>query len=403
MKIAVDLTPVLPGGENGGAKLLTLNLVEQFRDLAPQHRFILLTHERIHGELAYLDSANISRQCILTCSGPVPQPRHYWPLNRIASFTRSLAPGLDRKDYPLPAHGVDLLFCPFSAPTYAVAGIPAVSIIYDLQHREYPYFFSARELIYRERYYSEICRKTSRCVCISSHTRDNLIRFFKMEKERTRVIFIGIHSRLRQLSMDERQGTLESLGLHKRPFVYYPANFWPHKNHRMLLAAYSMFLCKNPGSDLDLALTGTLEVAEKSLKSDVEAMGLGARVHFLGYLPEEKLAAVWQGSTFLVFPSLYEGFGIPVVEAMFFGKPVACSNVTSLPEVGGDAVLYFDPRKPAEIVRCMERILFEPGLKERLVKRGKERCRLFDPENITRQYLSVFEEAVRLSTTCVSL
>jgi len=80
-------------------------------------------------------------------------------------------------------------------------------------------------------------------------------------------------------------------------------------------------------------------------------------------LPQEQLEAVWCGCEFLIFPSLYEGFGIPVLEAMSIGKPVLCSNTTSLPGVAGKAALYFDPRKPGDIVHCLERITREPGLR----------------------------------------
>jgi glycosyltransferase involved in cell wall biosynthesis len=125
-------------------------------------------------------------------------------------------------------------------------------------------------------------------------------------------------------------------------------------------------------------------------------MGLERRVHFLGYLPEDQLIAVWKGCSFLVFPSLYEGFGIPVLEAMQFGKPVICSNVTSLPEVAGDAALYFDPRKPAEIVQCLERIIGNQELYADLVRRGYERLSHFQPQEMVEKYLQYINKVIDL-------
>jgi len=141
--------------------------------------------------------------------------------------------------------------------------------------------------------------------------------------------------------------------------------------------------------------TGALNGGEDAIKQAVMQMGLEKRVHFLGFVPEEKLAAVWFGCEFLIFPSLYEGFGIPVLEAMSIGKPVLCSNTTSLPEVAGKAALYFDPRKPGDIVNCLERVSKNPSLRKGLVERGYARAAYFPSETMTRKYLEVFRSALR--------
>jgi glycosyltransferase involved in cell wall biosynthesis len=169
--------------------------------------------------------------------------------------------------------------------------------------------------------------------------------------------------------------------------MYYPANFWLHKNHEILMIAYSMFVSRNPDCTMDLVLTGALDDAQRGLEDHVRRMGLESRVHFLGYLSEEQLSAVWEGCSFLIFPSLYEGFGIPVLEAMQFGKPVLCSHVTSLPEVAGDAALYFDPEKPRDIVRCIEKIVENKELYADLVRRGYERLDHFQPKDMAAKYL----------------
>jgi hypothetical protein len=155
-----------------------------------------------------------------------------------------------------------------------------------------------------------------------------------------------------------------------------------------------MYLSRNPGREMDLVFTGALDDAQRDLQDKVRRLGLERRVHFLGYLPEDQLIAVWEGCSLLVFPSLYEGFGIPVVEAMQFGKPVICSNVTSLPEVAGDAALYFDPRKPAEIVQCLERIIGNEELAADLVKRGYERLLHFQPQEMVEKYLQYINEVI---------
>jgi glycosyltransferase involved in cell wall biosynthesis len=164
----------------------------------------------------------------------------------------------------------------------------------------------------------------------------------------------------------------------------------------MLITAYEMFVSRNPDCKIDLVFTGALDDAQRDLQDNVRSMGLERRVHFLGYLPEEQLIAVWGGCSFLIFPSLYEGFGIPVLEAMQFGKPVLCSNVTSLQEVAGDAALYFDPQKPYEIVQCLEKIVENKKLYDGLVSRGYQRLSHFQNGEMVKKYLQCIKGVLKL-------
>lgn len=416
LRIAVDLTPVLPGGDNGGAKVLTLELLEGLMRLAPQHRFLLLTARRSHDDFARLERDGVERRCILE-TGPedavpvaaVPRRR---PLARLyRSWVRPLFPaslrrkanrwaaalrGGEEQDEPLrPAtlseEGVDLLFCPFSSPALAEPGIPVVSVLYDLQHVSYPQFFTQEELAGRAALVRQMERRADRIVCISEYSRRSLLAHVDVPAERAQTVPIAVPSRLPRLSADEVRQALASRGL-DRPFILYPANFWPHKNHRLLLVAYGMLLSRRPGIELDLVLTGALPEAARALEEAARAMGLRDRVRFLGYLPERELAALYEACRLVVFPSLYEGFGIPILEALHFGKPIACSNVTSLPEVAGEAAVYFDPRRPEAILEAVGRLLDEPGLAEALVARGRAGLASADPDDMTRSYLRVFDE-----------
>src|SRR5208282_763215 len=135
---------------------------------------------------------------------------------------------------------------------------------------------------------------------------------------------------------------------------------------------------------------GAEQFAEVSRK-----MGLGEHVVFPGYLPDGEFAILLHGSRALIFPSLFEGFGIPLLEAMAAGKPVLCSNLTSLPEIAGDAALLFDPRKPEEIAAAIERIMFDEKLASNLIERGRLRYSLFpDVRAMAERYLRVFRETV---------
>lgn len=400
--IAVDMTPVLPGGMNGGAKIVSIELLKLFQIMAPEDRFLLLTASWNHKELAILDSPSMSRLCILTRREPNPEQSRARPpgrferyLRKIFRFLRQEARSRFFRGRILNSRGVDLLFCPFTALTYAEPSIPVVSVIHDLQHRDCPQFFSSSEIDLRDSFLSSVCRQANAIVCVSEYTRQAVLRHMKTTPEKIHNVHNCIQERLVEYDQAKVAAHLVSLGINQNPYMFYPANFWPHKNHRMLLTAYGMFLSSNPDRKIDLAFTGALEASEEELKCAVRQMGLVERVHFLGFLPQDQVAAVWQGCEFLIFPSLYEGFGIPLLEAMTFGKPVLCSNITSLPEIAGDAALYFDPRKPGDIVRCLERIAEDPSLGADMVRRGHKRVVSFRAEDMAQKYLEIFRSTIR--------
>lgn len=400
--IAVDMTPVLPGGKNGGAKIVALELLKSFKTIAPEDRFLILTASWNHEELAILEGSNMTRFCILTGEEPKPKPsnaRYPGRLKRglgkiYRTLRRRLQPGQIR-ERPLTSRGVDLLFCPFTALTYAEPGLPVVSVIHDLQHRDYPQFFSPHEIDQRDSFLSDVSRRANAIICVSEYTRQAAIRHLKIRPEKTHAVHNCIQARLSNPDSSRVSRDLANLGIDHLPYMFYPANFWPHKNHRMLLIAYGVFLSRNPDQKIDLVFTGAPDDLQEELKNAVGRMGLAKRVHFLGFLPDDQLAAVWQGCEFLIFPSLYEGFGIPALEAMSFGKPVLCSNSTSLPEVAGDAALYFDPRKPGDMVQCLERIVGNPPLATELIDRGNRRVTDFHPEAMSRRYLEIFHSTIK--------
>ena len=180
-------------------------------------------------------------------------------------------------------------------------------------------------------------------IAISEHARQTLIERYRLDPERVRTIHLGIdHVASRPTAS------------HASRFVLYPANRWPHKNHDRLFEAFALARSERP--ELRLALTGTGH-DQATLPPGVEARG---------HVSMDGLVDLYRFAGCLVFPSLYEGFGLPPLEAMACGCPVAVANATSLPEVCGDAAEYFDPLSPedmaAAILRALEGDLVEKGL-----------------------------------------
>jgi len=389
LRIAIDLTPLQPGGKNGGAKILTLTLLQQLQYLSPRSHFLLLTAAWNCDELCQYENERV--RCYQVAD---------WPLQKyleerqfISLLSRQLPRKIKSKLFKqsiLKARNINVLFCPFTSTERCEKGIPVVSIFYDFQHLEYPDFFSSKERDHRTRFLQKAVEDSSAIACISDFTRQSLFKYFNPQQTHISVVPIAIHQRWSGLRETEVQQQLAILNLESSNYAFYPANYWPHKNHRFLLKAYQSYLAKFPNSDLNFVFTGSLEEEERMLQAEATNMGLRDRVRFLGFLNEQQLEAIWRGCKCLVFPSLYEGFGIPLLEAMAFGKPVLSSNSGSLPEVGGDAALYFDPCNSHEFVKQLSIIENDKALCKNLVQKGHQNLKRFKPEAMAYRYLEIF-------------
>jgi glycosyltransferase involved in cell wall biosynthesis len=415
-KIAVDLIPLLPGAENGGAKLLATELVRILARVKPAWQFFLLTSQGSHDELSFLDGANVRRICAWGHkSGEKPLP----PPSVATRMAQRLKPRLVRSlpfsllsrlkriylrfgNESMPDSGIlrelrpDLLFCPFTLPHFYRSKTPIVSIIYDLQFHYYPQFFDPQDAHLRSRNFQETCRLAARLVCISDYVRETVLQNSRLKPGRVIAVPIRLSNRLPHPSPQSISLLLRKFSLQADGFFLFPANFWPHKNHAMLFTAMGMLYSRHPDWAIQLVCTGAPDERMQNLRKAAMRMGLTNRILFPGFLAAEEFSALFVSCRALIFPSLYEGFGMPVLEAMNLGKPVLCSNVTSLPEVAGDAAIYFDPRKPDDILAAMEKLLKDPDIGKALVARGGTHVEGFNnPERMAQEYLRVFEEVFR--------
>jgi glycosyltransferase involved in cell wall biosynthesis len=409
-RVAVDLTPMLPGGANGGAKIFVLELLDQLRRIAPDWSFTLLTPEVCHDELGALDGPGMRRCCVL----PRPTTGTATLGGRLRELGRGLASRLPSRaatalvdlywkvahrpsrNGPLKELGADLLFCPFTAPFHHTSGTPTVCVVYDLQFLRYPQFFEAEERFGRAANFRDATGMAARLVCISDYVRSSVLDAAEIDPARVLTVPIRLATRLR--ASDDRApagAVLDRFRLRPDRYLLYPANFWRHKNHRMLLTAYGQHLARHPDSDLALVCTGQPGPEMDSIAHSAELMGLAERCRFPGFVATAELNALLDHCRAVIFPSLYEGFGMPVLEAMEHDRPVACGNRTSLPEIAGDAALQFDPRVPEEIADAIETIDRDDELRDRLIERGRERRAFFaSSEAMARRYLEVFSEVI---------
>jgi glycosyltransferase involved in cell wall biosynthesis len=362
--VAVDLTPMRCGGEGGGNKVVAVSLLLGLRKREPGWRFLLLTSRENDQEAARLFGRGFERVCV-------------------AADLPAAEPGRASGDGFPDREAVDLLFCPFTPPIYADPWRRLVAIIHEVQCFEYPQFFDPLEVRDRQAHHQRLTWLADRIVCVSDDTRRGFLERHPAAADRVVVIGNAVHGRLPRPDAEEVAAFRRRLGIAGRPYLFYPANFWAHKNHRLLLMAWALFRRQHPEILIDLAFAGAMDRKGEEIRLAVRKMGLGG-VHFLGFLDDRELAAAYAGCEALVFPSLHEGFGIPILEAMHLGRPVLCSNTTSLPMVAGGAALLFDPRRPSAIAEAMERVLTDAGLAADLAARGPARAsRLSEPDMVS--------------------
>jgi glycosyltransferase involved in cell wall biosynthesis len=279
---------------------------------------------------------------------------------RIVGMTRATIAGRSIKRR---FEGVDVLHFPLSVMVPRVEDRPVVTSVLDLQHEVLPEFFSRAELAYRRRVYGWSVRNSRIVITISEHAAGTLVERLGLPEERVRAIHLGIDHELFRPGDDTRA-----------QFLLYPARKWPHKNHARLFEAVALLREKRP--ELELLVTAYDGPVPEGVRS-------------LGRVSHEELAGLYRTAAALVFPSLYEGFGQPPLEAMACGCPVACSNAGSLPEVVGDAARLFDPTSVEEMVTAVEQVLDDP---EPWRVRGLERAAGFTWEKTAEAHDAVYAE-----------
>jgi glycosyltransferase involved in cell wall biosynthesis len=286
--------------------------------------------------------------------------------------------------------GAEVLFSPLGTAAFHENGLPHVVVAYDFQDLAYPGFFDADERRRRIEFRGDL-RRADRVVAISEATKLMAVERVHVKAERISVLPPIAGPMRAPLDPRDAIARLDALGLFRTEYAFYPANFWPHKNHERLLAAAARVARETP--DFVLVLCGALDEAREALRESVKAAGLSASVRVLPYLDDADTTALLEGAELLVFPSLFEGFGIPVLEAMALKTPVACSDLPALLELAGDAALFFDPTDEAGIAQSILRLWTEDETIERLVAKGLARVERYAKIDVARDYHGILASA----------
>jgi len=365
-RIAVDLTPMLPAGANGGVKPAILEFIKALHRLPDsEFDFCFFLNTLAHSEI---EAIITERDEVICLDSPEKQG--------------TLRPAFfGEKSF-------DLLYAPFGMIRFPDCNVPIISMVVDLLHRDYPHSLPAAERQWRESYFAKMVHSADRFQVISNYTGERLAFHYRVPAEKIFRTYLPIQDRFPPAVVPVRTS---------KPFFLYPANFWPHKNHEILLIAYQIYRNHGGSSAWDLVLTGSDNSRRVALQDLAARLGIERSVIFKGHLPENELAALFSGASALVFPSLYEGFGIPLLEAMRLGVPVLTSDAGSLPEVIGQAGLLVDPRKPLELAAMMLKVASSLDLQADLRSRGFVRARLFSFQTEVTRLADSFVEVASIT------
>ncbi len=269
--------------------------------------------------------------------------------------------------------GVNVFFSPYGkAPI--TCPVPTVVTIHDLgfmpSERGTPSSW-ARSLVRRK-----MVQRAARIVTVSDFSKKEIVAEWGLSADKIRVIYNGVSDRFVPDPSSEK----------KDPYILYVGNFLPHKNVACLVEAYAQ-LPESRRMSVRLVLAGKESVHRTTLMSKVKELGLAERVRFAGSVADEDLPALYQGSELFVFPSLYEGFGLPPLEAMACGTPVISSNAASLPEVVGDAGLLVDPTRPEDLTRAIECLLSDDAARRLQSEKGLRQAAKFSSETAAKALL----------------
>jgi glycosyltransferase involved in cell wall biosynthesis len=255
-----------------------------------------------------------------------------------------------------------------------------VFVIHDL----IPLSFSEETSLFKKGYYNTILRLAVRqaehILTVSTFSKQEIVNWSGTDPDRITVVGNGV---------DERFSPDGPVPERASPYLLYVGNTRPHKNVEAAIRGYAQSGIAN---EVRFVLSGR---PEADLRAVIRECGVEDRVDFAHFIPEDDLPAYYRGATALVHPSLHEGFGLPVLEALASGTPVVASNATAIPEVAGEAALLFDPTDLYDIAASIRTIVLDETVQEQLRTRGLERARMFSWDRVARRTESALREAVR--------
>jgi glycosyltransferase involved in cell wall biosynthesis len=296
---------------------------------------------------------------------------------------------------PRAARACDLLHIPhYNAPLLHRG--PLLVSIQDLIHLSPPYRRTVSSQIYAKPMLNVVSRKADHIITVSEYSKSQIVELLGVPESKITVIHCGVAPHFHPNgNSGPCMDALKALGI-QGPFILYVGNLKPHKNVPTLLRAFAQLRCRN-GFDHFLLIVGDDLRWRHSFLEECRALGIREKTIQVPYVAESLLPGIYAAADAVVMPSLMEGFGLPVLEAMACGTPVVASRAASLPEVGADAVLYFEPTRADELAHQVARVLESGELRTLMREKGIQRAHQFTWQKAARRHIEVYEDMLGVS------
>lgn len=383
MRLGIDIRPIMAAGLGRGLGIYTANLVKNLLIVNQEHHFSLFAarNQKIEEFLPQIPSTQ-----------HVTVAKLKRPTRNIFLWDQVLWWALLKKErvevFHSTVYGVPLV-CPCKR----------VFTIHDLTPLIFPEFFKKfhHQAVYRFNFFTG--KYADRIITSSQNSKQDIMHYLNIPDNKISVIYDGVGAQYRRLQSLEAIENIRTRYQIPGKFLLYVGGFDANKNLPMLVEAFKQLIQQKhlPDKNLFLVFVGNLTPATEPLREYVRARGIEEHVIFTGFVPEEDLIGLYNAAEVFVFPSIYEGFGLPPLEAMACGIPVIASKASSLPEVVGDAAIQVNPHSPEELSQRMFEILTNDKLRQELSHKGLERAKLFSWEQTARKTLQVYEEVLNTS------
>lgn len=281
---------------------------------------------------------------------------------------------------------VDLFHSPHYTLPYFVRR-KCVTTIHDLIHLRMNKNFSILQKQYAGTMLRHACRRSDALITISEYTKRDILKSFDVDEQKIFPIHLGVHPSFSVHQEDSQKEQFRARYNIRKPFILYTGSLKPHKNVQLLIKSFHTL---RKTQDLELVLTGEDPNHYPELMRMISTLGIESHCRSLGMISRSDLVTAYQSAELVVLPSLYEGFGFSMVEAMAAGTPAVGANVTSIPEIVGDAGLLFDPHDQDDLTEKISMILSDKRMRESLVAKGKERVQQFTWEECARKTIEVY-------------
>jgi glycosyltransferase involved in cell wall biosynthesis len=286
-------------------------------------------------------------------------------------------------------HSPDFVLPPTSG------NIPTLLTVHDLSFLHYPETFPNALVDYLNRIVPWSVNRATHILADSKSTKEDLLSSWQIPAEKVTVLYSGVNEQFRPLEDSSKIAAVrQKYGLDERPYVFAVGTVQPRKNYQMLIRAFRPLAMRLPHN---LAFAGGKGWLDEGMKSEVERQGLKERVRFTGFVADEDLPALYCGASLLAFPSLYEGFGLPILEAMACGLPCIISDASSLPEVGGDAAIQLPPTNEIMWTEAMLELLTDEEKQAQMIETGFIQARSFSWNKAAKELVQVYNSLLEMS------